>query len=94
MKLRRLCKAEDSVPQGKCPAVYLAENPAVTVAQGKVLDDPTTAELLDHADDEQGVALPTETLLRAAALILGEYGRPDVVHIVEEVLATAGSLRR
>lgn len=86
MKLRRLCKSEDSVPQGKCPAVYIADDPSVVVAQGKILDDPTTTELLDLADDERGVALPTETVLRAAALILAERGRSDVVHTVEEVL--------
>lgn len=87
MRLRWLCKSEDSVPQGQCPAMYIADDPAVMVSQGKVLDEATTSEMRDLADDERGVAIPTETVLRAAALVLSENGRPSMLAEVEAFLA-------
>lgn len=87
MALRRLCKAEDSGNVGQCPAVYVAESPERMVAQGKVLDPRTTSELQEVAKDELGVELPTETVLRAAALFLAEQGRPAMVDEVEAYLA-------
>lgn len=86
MKLRRLCKSVESIPQGQCSAMYLADDPATMVGQGKVLDPDTEAELLDLADDERGVAIPTETVLRAAALVLAEAGRPTVSAEIEAFL--------
>jgi hypothetical protein len=57
------------------------------VGQDKHLDAETTAELRHVADDEAGIALPTETVLRAAALFLAEHGRPAMVAEVEAFLA-------
>jgi len=76
MKLRRLCKSEESHVEGKCPAMYVADDPAVMVCQGTHLDAETSAELLDVASNEGGLAVPTETVLRAAALVLAEHGPP------------------
>jgi hypothetical protein len=87
MKLRRLCKAEESVPSGQCPALYLADDPTRMVGQGKRLDDETRDELLDFADDEGAFEIPTETVLRAAAMVLAEAGRPGMVIQVEAYLA-------
>lgn len=86
MKLRRLCKSAESIPQGQCPAMYVSDDPTTMVGQGKLLDAGTTAELLDVAHDEQGVAIPTETVLRAAAALLAESGRPAMQAEVEEFL--------
>lgn len=66
--------------------MYLGD-PAVMVAQGKRLDAATAAELRDVAVDEAGVAIPTETVLRAAALVLAEHGRPAMLSEVAEFLA-------
>jgi hypothetical protein len=63
------------------------DEPAVMVGQGKRLDAATTAELQDLADDELGVAIPTETVLRAAGMFLAERGRPGVMAEVERFLA-------
>lgn len=79
MKLRRLCKSEESRLNNQCPAMYLADDPAVMVCQGTLLDVATTAELVDVAADEGGLAVPTETVLRAAALVLAEHGRPAMI---------------
>lgn len=76
MKLRRICKAANSYDDGKCPAVYATDDPAVMVGQGKVIDAATSAELMDCAADEGGWFIPTETVLRAAGLFLSERGRP------------------
>ncbi|MFF1819291.1 hypothetical protein ACFVWG_18470 [Kribbella sp. NPDC058245] len=87
MKLTRICKSADSQVAGQCPAIYVADTPAVMVSQGKRLDPQTTAELRDVADDETAVEIPTETLLRAAGLFLAERGRPAVAAEVEAFLA-------
>ena len=86
VKLRRLCKSADSFPQGDCSAMYVSDDPATMVGQGKVLDTGTAAELLDVAEDERAVAIPTETVLRAAALLLAENGRPAMTAEVEAFL--------
>lgn len=67
--------------------MYLSEDPTVMVGQGKFLDDVTAAELCDVAVDEGGVALPIETVLRSAALVLAEHGRPAMLAEVEAFLA-------
>jgi hypothetical protein len=90
MKLRRLCKAEDSFPENKCPAMYLAEDPSRMIGQGKHVDDATANELLDLADDEGAFEIPTETVLRAAAMVLAEAGRPGMIAEVEAYLAQSG----
>lgn len=87
MKLRRLCKSISSRVQGDCPAVYVAEDPARMVTQGAILDAATIAELLDIGVNEAAVELPTETVLRAAALFLASQGRPAMVAEVEVFLA-------
>lgn len=86
MKLTRICKSGDSQVAGQCPAVYVADTPTVMVGQGRRLDPQTTAELLDLADDETAVAIPTETLLRAAGKFLAERGRPAAAAEVEAFL--------
>jgi len=87
MKLRRLCKSAESTAEGKCPAMYLADDPTVMVGQGTHLDAATAAEMRDVAAEEGGLAFPTETVLRAAALVLAEHGRPAMRAEVEEFLA-------
>lgn len=87
MQLRRLCKSANSNIEDDCEAVYIADRPTTMVAQGKHLDAETTAQLRNVADDESGVALPTETVLRAAALFLAEQGRPAMLGEVEAFLA-------
>lgn len=86
MKLRRLRKAEDSHPDRKCPAIYLADDPLWMVSQGKLLSDAVVQELEDRADDESGVLIPTETVVRSVCLLLAEAGRPDLAGEVETVL--------
>ena len=86
MKLRRLCKSASSDELDRCPAVYVAEEPTTMVAQGKHLDAATTAELRHVGADESGVAMPTETVLRAAALFLAEHGRPAMMAEVQAFL--------
>jgi hypothetical protein len=87
MPLRRLCKSGDSGEYGECPAVYLEKPPNMTVTQGLVLDEQTMAELQELGEGEGAVRLPTETLLRAAALILAENGRPAMLDEVNDFLA-------
>lgn len=88
MRLRRLCKSGDSRIEGDCPAVYVDDDdPAVVAAQGPLLDGADAAGLRDVAAHERGISLPTETLLRAAALVLAEAGRPAMIEEVEAFLA-------
>jgi len=87
VKLTRLCKSADSVKLGECPAMYVADDPSVMVSQGKRLDADTASELRHLADDETGVSIPTETVLRAAGLFLASHGRPAVAVEVETFLA-------
>lgn len=94
MKLRRLCKSADSREEGDCPAMYLGADPVTMVGQGKRLDDATAAELRDVATDEYAVAIPTETVLRAAALVLAEQGRPAMLAEVKAFLAEQGGAGR
>jgi hypothetical protein len=86
MKLRRICKSGDSHADGECPAMYLGEDPTMMVCQGTMLDGDTSAELRDVAADEIGLILPTETVLRAAALVLADHGRPAMIAEVEAFL--------
>jgi hypothetical protein len=88
MPLRRLCKAGDSGEYGECPAVYLEKPPTTSVAQGPMLGPADMAELQELGAGEGAVRLPTETLLRAAALILAQHGRPAMQTEVGDFLAT------
>lgn len=89
MRYRRLCKAASSMgSEQDCPAVYVADgDPQSMIAQGKILDDAVLATLLNLAADETAVAIPTETVLRAAGLFLAEHGRPALATAIEDVLA-------
>jgi len=86
MKLHWLCRSADSRKEGDCPAMYLGEDPNLMVGQGKFLDSATAAELRHVAADEGGLAFPTEMVLRAAALVLAEHGRPAMLAEVETFL--------
>jgi hypothetical protein len=86
MKLRRLRKAEDSHPQGQCPALYAADDPAWFVAQGKYLDEVTRDSLVEVADDGTAVLIPRETVVRSLGMLLTEAGRPELAGQLEEVL--------
>ncbi len=88
MRLRRLRKADISRDENDCPAMYLAEDPTMMVGQGKILDVDTTAELRNVAADEGAHLYPTELVLRAAAQVLAENGRPAMVEEVEDFLAS------
>lgn len=87
MKLHWLCKSAESRKEGDCPAMYLADDPTRMVGQGKILDASTAAELRHVAPDEGGLEFPTEMVLRAAALVLAEHGRPAMLAEVEAFLA-------
>jgi hypothetical protein len=88
MKFRRLCKAGDSLSEeDNCPAVYLGEDLLTMVVQGKILDSTTLATLLQLADDETGVRIATETVVRAVGKLLVERGRRDLAAELESVLA-------
>lgn len=87
MKLRWLCKSASSWEDGDCPAMYLGEDPTLMVGQGKFLDPATAAELRHVASDESALVYPTEMVLRAAALVLAEHGRPAMLAEVEAFLA-------
>jgi hypothetical protein len=87
MKLTLLCKSANSYEVDDCPAMYVTEDPTVMVGQGTRLDDETTAELLHLGDGEIGIAIPTETVLRAVGLFLAARGRPAVAAEVESFLS-------
>ncbi|MBO0872102.1 MAG: hypothetical protein J2P19_01790 [Pseudonocardia sp.] len=87
MKLIRICKSEDSLAQGQCPAMYSApEEPLKMVAQGTKPGADTAAHLRDVADDEAAVVLPTETVFRAVATVLADAGYPAAKADVESYL--------
>lgn len=69
VKLTELARSGGSCGKNGCPAVYATDDPTVVVVQGKKLDAGTTSELTGVAEDELGVAIPKETILRAAALL-------------------------
>jgi hypothetical protein len=52
-----------------CPSVYATEDPDTLVIQGNVLDPETRGNLQQVLDGEDAVAIPTETILRAARII-------------------------
>jgi hypothetical protein len=87
MPLRRLCKSGDSGEYNQCPAVYLEKPPITSVAQGPLLSTEELVELQELGEGEGAIRLPTETLLRAAALILAEHGRPAMQTEVKDFLA-------
>jgi hypothetical protein len=48
MALRRLCKAANSFPQDKCPAVYVEEDdPSTMVGQGRKMSAEAAAVLAE-----------------------------------------------
>jgi hypothetical protein len=87
MPLRRICKSGTSGDDDDCPAVYLEKPATTSVAQGPLLGSEDMAELQQLGAGEGAVRLPTETLLRAAALILAEHGRPAMQAEVKDFLA-------
>lgn len=88
MRFRRLCKdANSGFDDDDCPAVYRSDDLLTMIVQGKVLDTATLATLLDLADDESGVRIPTETVVRAVGKLLVELGRPDLAAELEIVIA-------
>jgi hypothetical protein len=88
MTLERLCKWSGSVEDEDCPAVYIDhDDPTRLVCQGPLLDEEETAELLNRACHEGGVALPSETLLRAAGLFLARRGVTGPLAEIEAYLA-------
>jgi hypothetical protein len=87
MPLRRICKSGNSTREEDCPAVYLEKPPTTAVAQGLLLTPEEVAELQQLGEGEGAVRLPTETLLRAAALILAEHGLTATLAEVEDFLA-------
>jgi hypothetical protein len=91
MPLRRICKSGTSGDDDDCPAIYLEEQPATSVAQGPLLSPDDMTELQQVGEGEGAVRLPTETLLRAAALILAEHGRPAMLAEVQDFLAEWGA---
>jgi hypothetical protein len=93
MALRRLCKAGTSGEEEECPAVYIDDDPSRMVAQGLLLDAGAAAEMQQVAHGEAGVALPTETVLRAAAVFLAEQGRPAMLAEVQTFLALSEAQR-
>lgn len=52
-----------------CPSVYATDDPDILVVQGTTLDAETRANLHQVLDGEDAVAIPKETILRAARLI-------------------------
>ena len=68
MQIELLTKWINSGSSG-CPSVYTTDDPETLVIQGNVLDGPTRGRLVDHLDGEDAVAIPTETILRAADMI-------------------------
>lgn len=52
-----------------CPSVYETDDPETLVIQGNVLDAETRSNLAQVLDGEDAVAIPTETILRAAKMI-------------------------
>lgn len=76
MGLRKLAKDANSRDE-HCPAVYADEdNPLAMLAQGKLLEADTIANLENHAADETAVRIPAETMVRAVEQYLAIYGRP------------------
>lgn len=68
MKLELLTKWVNSGSSG-CPSVYITEDPETLVVQGNVLDEQTRRQLADELPGEDAIAIPTETILRAAEMI-------------------------
>jgi hypothetical protein len=52
-----------------CPSVYATDDPEMLVIQGNVLDMATRNDLQQVLEGEDAVAIPTETILRAAKMI-------------------------
>ncbi len=92
MALRRLCKASDSMGADNCPAVYVEDEPQWLIAQGKALDDVLTGQLLDLAADETAVRVPTETIVRAVAMLLAERGEPALAGDISRILSPVAEM--
>jgi hypothetical protein len=88
MNLERLCKWSGSLEEEDCPAVYIdLDDLMQLVCQGQLLDEEAAAELLNRAPHEGGVAIPTETLLRAAGLFLARQGVTGPLAEIDAYLA-------
>ena len=93
MALERLCTWSGSVEDEDCPAVYIdRDDPTRAVCQGPLLDEAGIAELLNRAPDEGGIALPSETLLRAAGFLLARHGVTGPLAEIEAHLARETTL--
>lgn len=68
MELNRIAKDVTS-GNGGCPSVYTTDDPEMLVIQGNVLDEDTRTNLQQVLAGEDAVAIPTETILRAAKII-------------------------
>jgi hypothetical protein len=68
MRLTRIATWISSGGSG-CPSVYTTDDPDTLVIQGNVLDDDTRDNLEQVLVGEDAVAIPTETILRAAKMI-------------------------
>ena len=68
MELELLTKWVLSGSSG-CPSVYATEDPETLVIQGNLLDEQTRRQLVDELQGEDAIAIPTETILRAAEMI-------------------------
>jgi len=85
--LHRLAKWRFSCAVGCCPALYSdPDDPATMVCQGKKLSTAHAAELLEVAEDETGVTIPTETLFRGTAKYVSEHGDDELARKIEEFL--------
>lgn len=87
---RMLAKDALSLGKRQCPALYVAEDPARMVAQGKRLSAGELSQLIDLDDDENAVYLPTETVLRGAARLVKESGDHLLSDAIEAFLAERG----
>jgi hypothetical protein len=82
----RLAKSKASAMYGVCPALYVDDDPAKMIAQGKILTSAQTARLSEVAGDETAVEIPTETVLRSIAKHATEQGDDELAARIEAFL--------
>jgi hypothetical protein len=79
----RLAKDKGSLTSGGCPALYDTDDLARMLAQGKKLSDAEMTELLELADDDTAVAIPTETMFRGMAKYATQHGDDELAGRIE-----------